>query len=121
MAGSKHPNHGRRGQRAHPTMTKKKRTEEARRHHYDSDVENEMDKEESSLENSRTSKDGQRTKQMSKVKWASKEEDSDSVGEYQVHTNGNECTLEEELVAARKGYNTLLSHCGNFKREIQEL
>lgn len=64
MAGSKHPNHGGRGQHACPTMRNKnkKRTEDTRRHHYDSDVENEMDDEESSLENSKTSKDGQRNK-----------------------------------------------------------
>lgn len=58
---------------------------------------------------------------MSEANWASEEEDNDSVGECPVHTNGNERTLEEELADARKGYNTLLNHCGNFKKDIQAL
>jgi hypothetical protein len=59
MAGSRSTNHGGKGQPEHPPMTKKKRTEDDRRCHYhrNSDAENEMNGEESSLENSRTSKD----------------------------------------------------------------
>ena len=58
MAGSRSTNHGRKGQRERPPMTKKNRTEDDRRRHYHgkSDVENEMNGEESSPDNSRTSK-----------------------------------------------------------------
>jgi hypothetical protein len=48
---------------------------------------------------------------MSKAKWASEEEDNDSVSEYEVCTNGSaECTLlEDEVVEGKKAYNTLLA------------
>jgi hypothetical protein len=108
MAGSRSTNHGRKGQREHPPMTKKKRTEDDRRHHYgNSDVENEMNGEESSLENSRTSKD------QREANWAREEEDNDSVGQYEVCTNGSECILlEEELAEGKKAYNILLAQWG---------
>ena len=125
MAGSRSTNHGGKGQRERPPMTKKKRTEDDRRHHYHgkSDVENEMNGEESSPDNSRTSKNRQRTKRISEAKWASEEEDNGSVSEYEECNNGTaeRTMLEEEVAEGKKAYNTLLAQWGDLKRETQEL
>jgi hypothetical protein len=121
MAGSIGPNCGGRGQRARPTVTNKKRTEDKSRRHHGSDAEKEPDEEESLLEKAWTSKDGHRNKKMSKANWASEEEDNDSIGKYQVSNHEDERTLEEALAHTRKEYKKLWDHCGNFKKEIQAL